>query len=481
MQHFFDWYRGLSADPRPWLMLGKGPSFEKRRDHDLGRFRTLALNHVVRELPVDVAHAIDIEVVKACADVLESNCGVVAMPWFPHVGNQVGDRSLEEWSREIPVLARLAAAGRLTWYDLRTSRVRHGDQPVVHAGFFSAESALHLLALAGAKAVRSLGIDGGTAYSPSFKDLSDTTRLSNRHVSFDVQFAGLARVIRRTGVDYSPLDVAAPVRIFVGSEEPQMLAVKVLEYSIRCHASLSVEVLPLHRAGIRMRLPKDARNRPRTPFSFLRFAIPELCGHSGRAIYLDSDMLVFKDIRRLWTMDMGGADLQAAREPGESGRRPQFSVMLLDCERLRWSLDLAVDQLDNGALSYEQLMHEMKLAKTIRADIDSRWNSLERYEPGATCLLHYTDMSRQPWVYRRNRWGHLWVQALIEAMEAGFISIDYVQDHVDRGWVRPSLIWQLKARRGDVPFWAHRARHSDRHFVPPYKALRESSPGTGPA
>jgi hypothetical protein len=470
MKPFFEWYRSQPAQ-QPWLILGKGPSFEKRRDYDLGEFRTMALNHVVRELAVDVAHAIDVEVITACADALERNCRVLAMPWIPHVGNALGQRTLEDWVREIPVLQRLAAAGRLTWYDLSTSRQRHGKGPVVQARYFSAEAALSLLALAGAATVRSLGVDGGTGYSASFKDLNDTTRLSNRHASFNIQFAGFARTLRTTGVDYAPLDLQSPIQVFVGSEEPQMLAVKVLEYSIRCHTSMSVRVTPLHEAGVRTPLPKDAKNRPRTPFSFLRFAIPQLCGHRGRAVYLDSDMLVFKDLRELWTQDMGGADLLAAREPGASGRRPQFSVMLLDCGRLPWSVERAVGELDSGALTYEQLMYEMRLARDVRAGIDPAWNSLESYQAGETALIHYTDMTRQPWVHRRNRWGHLWVKALREAIDDGFIARDEVVDHVARGWVRPSLLWQLETRRDRVPLWAVQAVRADRDFVPPCKAL----------
>src|SRR5689334_22832572 len=129
-----------------------------------------------------------------------------------------------------------------------------------------------------------------------------------------------------------------PIRVYVGSQEAQMLAVKVLEFSIRRQASLPVEVFPLHHTQIEFPLPKDVRNRPRTPFSFQRFYIPALAGFQGRAIYLDSDMQVFRDIRELWTLPFEGADLLAVREPGESGRRPQFSVMLLDCDALAWNL-----------------------------------------------------------------------------------------------------------------------------------------------
>ena len=58
--------------------------------------------------------------------------------------------------------------------------------------------------------------------------------------------------------------------------------------------------MPLHEATIPIPTPATPANRPRTPFSFQRFLIPELCGFKGRGIYVDSDMQVFEDIRGLW-------------------------------------------------------------------------------------------------------------------------------------------------------------------------------------
>ena len=37
-----------------------------------------------------------------------------------------------------------------------------------------------------------------------------------------------------------------------------------------------------------------------TPFTGFRWAIPEVCGFKGRAIYMDSDMIVRADLRELW-------------------------------------------------------------------------------------------------------------------------------------------------------------------------------------
>jgi hypothetical protein len=275
--------------------------------------------------------------------------------------------------------------------------------------------------------------------------------------------------------------MASPIRVYVGSQDAQMLAVRVLEFSIRAHTSGDVVVFPLHEANVDFPMPRHASNRPRTPFSFQRFYIPSLQGYQGRAIYLDSDMQVFRDIKEVWTLPFDGADLLAAREPGESSRRPQFSVMLLNCDELRWNLPEIVAALDRGELTYETLMYDMAVARSIRAAIDPSWNSLERYVPGETGLLHYTDMPTQPWVSLENPNGSVWVRDLIAAVDAGFISRSYVEEHVSYGFVRPSLLYQLDHRVERSEQLAKEARVLDARFIPPYKQME--SPGTkgGPA
>lgn len=274
------------------------------------------------------------------------------------------------------------------------------------------------------------------------------------------------------GANRAEVGVESPIRVYVGSEEAQELGVKVLEYSIRRRASMDVEVFPLHHARMEFPMPKDARNRPRTPFSFQRFNIPALKGYRGRAIYLDSDMQVFQDIKALWTLPFDGADLLAARERGGTGRKPQFSVMLLNCEELRWDITEIVARLDRGELTYETLMYEMAVARKVSAAISPDWNSLERYVEGETALLHYTDMPTQPWVSRDNPLGHLWVRDLIAATEAGFITRQYVEEQVHWGFVRPSLTYQLDHRTEDAQRLPREVQALDDNFVAPYQKMR---------
>lgn len=256
-----------------------------------------------------------------------------------------------------------------------------------------------------------------------------------------------------------------PVRVFVACTEAESLPMQVLAFTIREHSSLPVEVVALGAFTRPVPQPRDLRNRPRTPFSFQRFLIPELCGFAGRAIYLDADMQVFTDIAALWNHPLEDHDLIAVRA-SEDGRHGQFSVMLLDCARLGWRVEDIVATLDSGRCTYEQLMHEMCVARSVGRVLPPHWNSLEHYEAGVTCLLHYTDMNTQPWVSLHNPLEQLWVDALRRAVAAGAIPWNDVEQAAARGHVRPSLAAQVQgeARRAEL-------RRRDRGFVPPYRAI----------
>lgn len=463
MQSFFEWYKSRDNNNRPWLVLGKGPSYEKHPQYNLQDFDLMSLNHVIDKMKVIAAHIIDLDVVVACEQSIDKNAQVLVMPWIPHVKNKAGSFDLSELVKTNLFLARMLKEGRLLYYNHLATRT-FGESPIVEVRYFSSEAAINLLAMAGVQCIRTLGIDGGANYSNSFSHLNDVTLLVNGRKSFNKQFSQLAKTIMATGVDLAPLDIPSPIKVYVATTEVQMLAVKVLEYSIRKHASMGVEVFPMHLGGIDIPCPQSEKNWPRTPFSFQRFIIPELANYKGRAIYLDSDMQVFKDIKEIWIKPFNDAQVLTVCEPKETGRKPQFSVMLLDCKNLAWNIQEIVNKLDAGDLSYASLMYDMAVAKTIHAELNTSWNCLERYNENETALLHYTDMHTQPWVSVDNPLGYLWFKDLFEAIDMGFISLDTVKEHVNKGYVRPSLWYQIEHRIEDSLLLPKSAKQLDKNY-----------------
>lgn len=266
------------------------------------------------------------------------------------------------------------------------------------------------------------------------------------------------------------VDAAAPVRVFVAATPAEWLPMRVLEFSIRERSSLPVELSAIYSHQRPIPQPKGAGNRARTPFSFQRFLIPELCQFKGRAIYMDADMQVFEDIEGLWNQPFGDNHLLTVAS-GTQGRRSQFSVMVLDCKQLNWKIEDIVADLDSGALEYRTLMFEMSVAKKIGYSVPVYWNSLEQYSAGQTSLLHYTDMNTQPWVSLENPNGHIWMACLRRAVESGFISRAELAREVEQHHVRPTLLVQLDSGIDSASQLSIGAVVRDLAFQAPYHKL----------
>lgn len=184
------------------------------------------------------------------------------------------------------------------------------------------------------------------------------------------------------------------IRLFVGAaangEDAESCA--VLEYSARKHTTGPLEITWLMQTHDR-RSPLFGWNTSGwiTPFSGFRWAIPELCGFKGRALYMDSDMIVRADLRRLWAMPIPKPAIGLARV---EGRKLRTCVTLFDCARAR------------NVLPPIRTLREMKDPKK-RVRPEDFWPM----EPGWNCvdlrgvagvddprlkILHYSAMESQP-------------------------------------------------------------------------------------
>lgn len=239
-----------------------------------------------------------------------------------------------------------------------------------------------------------------------------------------------------------------PIRVFCGSDRSQQLAFEVLAHSIRRHTRRALEIRAIDNGLAPM--PSDPRLAPYTEFSFARFAIPALCDHAGRAIYMDSDMLVFADIGELWDTDLAGASI--AIEVGSrsrASRSKSAAVMLLDCAALDWQVEPIVLGLGKH-YDYNELMSIDPLVAVgqMRELIVDGWNDLDLYQSGHTRNLHFTEIRTQPWVYAAHPHGQLWVDEVALMLTSGALDAAAVAEEVRLGYVRPSLLLQLGL---DVP------------------------------
>ena len=455
MQHFFDWFAQHGNPDRPWLILGKGPSFGLRTRFDLSGYNLLSLNHSVREQPVLLAHMIDLDVVDACGEALLRQAGHVVLPWYPHVENAPGAHSLEQLVPGHPLLRQLAGEGRLLWYDLSIAPRRHGPGPVVQAACFSAEAAVSLLALAGVRRVRSLGVDGGAGYSADFEDLTRQTLLANGQPGFDLQFQGIARTILRTGVDFAPLDWASPIVVCVPSGEATRLPDSVLEFTARKHSSISVRVHPIRSPGDGETIPAAVADEP------------SAASPSGyrRAIVLRSGSLVLDDLRKLWVRPFAREAVEVPRGPhgSETPVDPAVSVVTAaNARRLGAMVQGAVELLGSPAG-----LSRPEGTFPIAASLSPSWSRRDRCEEGGTSVLLYEVPGLQPWISRAHPLAHLWMANLLEAVREGCISLDLIRTEVRLGHVRPSLLEQVERGSVESLLVSWTAQRRDAAFTPP--------------
>lgn len=128
-----------------------------------------------------------------------------------------------------------------------------------------------------------------------------------------------------------------------------------------------------------------------TNFSGFRFAIPEAAGFRGRAIYLDSDMIVVRDLRDLFEQPMECPWLVTPNCP---------AAMLIDCswfQHKEWWPRIETMKASGWLISdYDELLR--KYAATGK--LSTTWNCHDGkgFIPGVTGIIHFTTRERQPWM-----------------------------------------------------------------------------------
>src|SRR3989304_5106962 len=137
--------------------------------------------------------------------------------------------------------------------------------------------------------------------------------------------------------------------VVIGASPEQRLCALVCAHTVRKHASIPFNIV--HSFDRSFPVPSKPENRSRTGFSFIRFAIPEMTGYQGRGMYLECDQIVFRDVAEIFGIPFGGSTI--LRPPN------QASVLLLDCDRLRWRTVQIGPGLDDGKYGYRDLMEDL--------------------------------------------------------------------------------------------------------------------------
>ena len=192
------------------------------------------------------------------------------------------------------------------------------------------------------------------------------------------------------------------VRVFIGFDPREEVALNVLSRSIWERSSLPVSITPIRLSQLEGVFTRERDPLQSSEFSFSRFLTPWLCGYEGWALFTDCDMLALDDIARLWALRDERYAVMCVKHDhrpkedtkflGEVQTRYQkknwSSVMLFNCARCT----ALTTEYVNTATGLE--LHQFKWLgdDDLIGEIPDVWNHLVGYqEPrDGMSLVHYT-------------------------------------------------------------------------------------------
>lgn len=207
-----------------------------------------------------------------------------------------------------------------------------------------------------------------------------------------------------------------PIRIFIGYDRNETVALHVLMHSIMRHASVPVMVCPLMLGQLPM--TRERTPTQSTDFAFSRFLVPWLCGYKGMAIFMDCDMLCRADIAGL--VGEPGKSVSVVKHEYEPRPEDKFLGQPQTIyAKKNWSSVMVFDNARCSALTPEYVnsasgleLHQFKWlgGEYQIGAIDRDWNHLVgEYAPNpAAKLVHFTRGG--PWFakFRDCEFAHEW-------------------------------------------------------------------------
>ena len=237
------------------------------------------------------------------------------------------------------------------------------------------------------------------------------------------------------------------LRIFIGWDSRFPEPADVLQYSLKKHASIPIDVHYLDLAELTKKHGFQREHDPlaSTEFTYTRFLVPYLCAYEGTAVFMDNDMLCLGDVKELDELDMSGSALRVVKHdyqptntvkmygcPQTSYPRKNWSsLMMMDCSKLTlWTKEVVATQTGAYLHRFEDI------ADDAIGEIPKTWNTLD-WMDSTTKLIHYTNGG--PWFeeYEDHSHADVWFRYRDEmrAQQSRTQSDDHV--HADSPLVGP--------------------------------------------
>lgn len=192
--------------------------------------------------------------------------------------------------------------------------------------------------------------------------------------------------------------MAEPIRLFVGTDVYQRAAgaERVVENSLKRNTLGDVEIVWMRQGSPGWDWGGQDCHWC-TPFSMFRWFIPEYCNWEGRAIYIDADMAILRDLAELWEHPLpeGSPGAYAGRMSSKA------DVILWDCANVpKWKREPDKNSpigIYDGRIS---AVRKLGAKALYESRLPPYWDHRDMYVPDGpnrTGIIHWTKLSCQPY------------------------------------------------------------------------------------
>ena len=195
------------------------------------------------------------------------------------------------------------------------------------------------------------------------------------------------------------------IRIFIGYDPREKIAYHTLVQSIIENASEPVSITPIAKKHLGNIYQRTRTVKESTEFSLTRFLTPYLSGFQGWSIFMDCDMIVTSDIKKLWELrDDKYAVMCVKHDYTPSSERKFLDQIQTAYPKKNWSSVMLFNNAKCISLTPEVVQHEDGLflhqfkwleSENLIGEIPHTWNFLvgeeEKLANGKLPdLIHYT-------------------------------------------------------------------------------------------
>jgi len=192
------------------------------------------------------------------------------------------------------------------------------------------------------------------------------------------------------------------IRVYIGHDAREEIALSVLSYSIHRHASQPVSIAPVMISQLGALYTREKHPLQSSAFSFSRFLTPCLSGYTGWSLFMDCDMLMRDDIAKLWALRDDRYAVMVVKHEHVPRETEKFLGMPQSkYEKKNWSSVMLFNNARCTALSPHYVnttsgleLHQFKWldSEDVIGALPSRWNHLVGYDPRRedAAIVHFT-------------------------------------------------------------------------------------------